>query len=1107
MFGIIYTVIKKIKNHILLIVLILITLFVCFKNYTPGTILSGWDTLHPEFNFRLNISREVGGVFRENQGLGAVAAHADMADLPHILILYIFHFLIDRDFLRYFYIFSNLILGAVGMYFFLYKVVLKDKTVSFLGALFYILNLGTMQQFVVPFEMFTTQYATLPWLFLLASTYIYAKRHSRKSLLLFSILTIFSSPMAFAPTLWYIYLFVFASYVLLLTVPQFLKKNSLFLKRAFSLILLTIILNLYWILPNIYYIVSHGSEVQEASINKIFSPQAFLYNKEFGNIFDIALLKSFLFDWSVYTDTNNFQQLLSPWIEHLNNPLVLGVGFIFAFIAIAGIIKGVFIENKFLISFIPALILSLLFLFNDNFPFSGIYNFLKDNVPFFKEAYRFPANKVFVIFTFIYCLFFSFGLAIIKSYLKRFSLIYSSIFAVLIIFYMAPSFRGNFISPYMRVKIPEMYFEMFDWFRTKPKDARIANFPIHSIFGWEYYDWSGLNPAKQDEGARLRVKRDRRGHEVLTSFQGAGFAWFGIEQPLLNRDFDRWSTYNERYYKEMSYAIYSQNPSFLKATLEKYNIKYILLDKSIIVPQNNPKILFYKETQNLLENQPYIQKVKDFNNTLIIYEVDLSNDLAKNNSIYSFYDLTDNQGKILPNLLNDIPQIPVIEKKSKDIYPKKPQKEIPINIFSLKYFLNLCDNVDSNATFGINKEKKANSFSLFALKNQVCMTIPLKSIFREKNLQFSLLELSLNYKTQAPIGFCLSNLAEDMCVNYGSKNVLTGQLDPGNLLKYFNLDDNAIENLGITFYLDATNSNFEERAVFENLFVSLISPQDITSTRPISETPQLAYSKIKIAKPNQNCEDNSFINPFLENQTLESVESHFIEYVSVDGVSCDRFFFDMPQNQAYLVLITSKNTSGLPLYLCVENKISKHCDIYANLSTSSNFVREAFLLPPQIKNARGYDVIINSIGIKKSLSINSLKSIQFIPLPYDFSQVKYSSYDKKPKADLIMPQSYEKGWKAYGIQNSEFRIQNWFNNALPFIFGKEIKNHILVNGWANGWIIDGSGMKQPASPQGGFNNERIVIIFLPQYLEYLGFVAIGGILLVMVFSYLRKPTE
>src|ERR1035437_6146999 len=106
---------NKLRNYWPIISLLLIAFLLCARNYSPGTFLSGWDTLHPEFNFGLAFQRYIIGVFRVEQGLGAVAAHSDMADLPRLVILYIVHFILPLNFLRYFYVFLNVIVGTLGM--------------------------------------------------------------------------------------------------------------------------------------------------------------------------------------------------------------------------------------------------------------------------------------------------------------------------------------------------------------------------------------------------------------------------------------------------------------------------------------------------------------------------------------------------------------------------------------------------------------------------------------------------------------------------------------------------------------------------------------------------------------------------------------------------------------------------------------------------------------------------------------------------------------------------------------------------------------------------------------------------------------------------------
>src|SRR5258705_9556121 len=129
------------------LILVFVTTLICLLNYTPGTWYTGWDTLHPEFNFLLNFKRIIFGVWRGDQGLGAVAAHSHMSELPRLIILWVFSSVFDISFVRYLYIFLFFFLGPLGIYFFLKKPFFKDESLSskmaaFLGSLFYIFNLG-----------------------------------------------------------------------------------------------------------------------------------------------------------------------------------------------------------------------------------------------------------------------------------------------------------------------------------------------------------------------------------------------------------------------------------------------------------------------------------------------------------------------------------------------------------------------------------------------------------------------------------------------------------------------------------------------------------------------------------------------------------------------------------------------------------------------------------------------------------------------------------------------------------------------------------------------------------------------------------------------------
>jgi hypothetical protein len=635
----------------------------CARNYTPGTWLSGWDTLHPEFNFGLAFERYFTGVFRVEQGLGAVAAHSHMADLPRLIILYIVHFVLPLNFLRYFYIFLNAIIGTLGMYFLLDKHFLKQKTASFLGAFFYLLNIGTVQIFNVPFEMFTTLFMTLPFLFYFATSYLIEPKHRGKNLLAFSILALLNSPSAYASTLWYVFFTGFFLYFLAFSFVN-RTEHAKMLRSFLILIIALLAVNLFWLAPNLYFVLYHAKEVQQANINLLFSDQAFLKNKEFGTIGNLLLLKSFYFDWNIYQGHNVFTDLLLPYINHLKNIFALLLSYGLGLSSLAGIFIGL---RKLKLKFIPLLLLlcvCLFFLINDNFPTAPLYNFFQNHFPFFKEAFRFPDDKILNLYAFLVSIFFGYFALFTIERLKKINLKLEAIFALIIVgaifFYSLPSFASNFINADMRVQIPQQYFQLFDYLNTQPEDLRVANLPINSPYGWVYYNWG---------------------------YQGAGFLYFGIKQPLLDRDFDRWSPYNESYYREMSYAIYKNDQNLLKNVINKYQIGFILIDKNVVDPQNPTSILNFAVSEQLIKTSGLVKEEKNFGsielfklktNPNIITAIDTSvnvfpsatttyEDFAYNqygnyitsssiagftNLTYPFRDLINNQSKLRDNILN-----------------------------------------------------------------------------------------------------------------------------------------------------------------------------------------------------------------------------------------------------------------------------------------------------------------------------------------------------------------------------------------------------------------------------------------------------------------------
>lgn len=552
-----------------------VVLVIALANYVPGTILSGWDTLHPEFNFGLYFKRTLFGVWQEHQGLGAVAAQSHAGDLPRLLIYYPLSLFLSQDFLRWGYIFMSLILGPFGVYFFL-KHVTGKSWIGYCGGLLYLLNLGTLQHFYLPLEMFATHFATLPWLFLFAVRFL--SSGGRKNLILFSLITLLASPVSHTPTLFYVYF---------LALCLFLLTNIIIYRQRFVrcllILLVTLAINSFWLLPNIYFVYNHGREVVDSKIHSQLYNRAFYTSKAFATLQDAALIRGYLFDWGRYDfSQKGFVDLFIEWKIHLNNPLVKFLGYLVFATVVLGIVIAFLKRKRVALVFFPLFLLSFLAIAID-------LEFLS-SVKILREALRFHFTKFSILLMFMFAFYFGIFLEflgvhfgkIIKSEQKA-SVVLVSIVTVSLVFYSFPAFSGNLISKSEKVSIPKEYFQAFK-FLNEQKTGRIASFPVHTYWSWVYYSWG---------------------------WEGAGFLWFGLDKPLLDREFDRWSSYNENYYWEVSYAVYSQNLKLLEEVLNKYQIEWLWVDKSVFNPSSS-KSIYLDELENMLSSSSKISKERQF---------------------------------------------------------------------------------------------------------------------------------------------------------------------------------------------------------------------------------------------------------------------------------------------------------------------------------------------------------------------------------------------------------------------------------------------------------------------------------------------------------------
>ena len=597
------------------VILIFIVGFISWSNYTPGTYLSGWDTLHPEFNFALYLKRIFWGVWQEHQGLGALSVQSQAGEFGHLLLTWALSLFLPQNMVRYVFFILTLVFASLGSYFFILKGVLygkenfSSKLASFIGALFYLLNLGTIQQYYVPLEMFAVHFATLPWLFLLVINFL--RTGGKKNLLWFFVVNLFAASSSHTPTLFYVYLALLALYLFFWLLVNFKLKT---IKRILVILGITALLNFFWMAPNIYYLMGHSGEVQQSKIHSDFTPEAFLQSKSYGTFNDLVYLKNFLFNWRQFDfSKNTYEDLMSVWSDHLGQKGIREINYTLIGLAIFGFMVAIFKKNKVIICLFPLAAVCVFFLINSNPPFESVFELLRNKLPLLKEGLRFPFTKFSFAYTFCLSSTIGFILAWIIEKL-RFLVIKIPVGLVVIsavVYLSFPIFKGFLFDPAMKIKLPNEYFEVFEWFRQKDPSARIAKLPLNTFWGWNFYSWG---------------------------YQGAGFSWFGLEQPILEREFDRWGPYNESFYNEVSYILYKYNAldtqneegktaqkikkaveeenaktvAEFEKVLAKYRVKYLLLDESVINAGGSSKLLFIPQIKELIANSETIKEEVKF---------------------------------------------------------------------------------------------------------------------------------------------------------------------------------------------------------------------------------------------------------------------------------------------------------------------------------------------------------------------------------------------------------------------------------------------------------------------------------------------------------------
>ena len=262
-----------------------------------------------------------------------------------------------------------------------------------------------------------------------------------------------------------------------------------------------------------------------------------------------------------------------------------------------------------------------------------------------------------------------------------------------------------------------------------------------------------------------------------------------------------------------------------------------------------------------------------------------------------------------------------------------------------------------------------------------------------------------------------------------------------------------------------------------------------------------------------------------DGMALSQKQFELIYLESINSSNCYHVYLkDLPQQSGLILNLTSRHLSGQNLTVIIDNPQQKSNILESKLNDDRE--NKYLIIPPTSRflySDYGFHIRNESPGSTKSLNSIGNLSASYFPYnwlrnfklisgdvnleqskPYIFEELinDIHPYMSILKLDIntlsnnngiiYLSQSFNTGWLAYQIKNDPSNIKMFIRQTLPFLYGKRLEKHVLVNNWANGWKLNKETVTR---------NSNVILIFWPQYLQFIGFfLLIGGLIYILGFK-------
>lgn len=1073
-------------------------LSLAIANYHTNSWLLGWDALNPELYPFLNLWRALFPMWQANYGVGTLGGHGFAATLPDTLLAWALTLVLPVHLVRYVIIYLTWLLGSFGAYLLCLHVIESDTdhskqnwvawTTALIAGLWYGLNPGTMQIFFLPLEAFVFQFAGLPWI--IWSSILFLTKPNKSRFLLFMVISWLSSVQGFVPSLFIAYALGLGCFLITYIVFSHNRIKSFLL--ASVLVLGTALANCYWLIPVGYYTLTQNQYFIQAYNNQISTPQFAEKSQQYGTLTAVLLQKSFFLD-SKYQDS----LLFTAWLTHYQPGVTQALLWSLILLAVVGLCSCWYHRKTWCYALTAFTAYFFVNLATQTPPFSWILTILYHLSPTYEQAFRTTFTKFGLGFDLGISIFLGVGiyycLRVLRYYLPRSvtKILSGSLLGLLlgiVLFLGLPHWRGHSFFSQLQLQIPDAYQELLTFFKQRSAAERIADLPVDCQEGWYAYSWG---------------------------YFGSGFLWYGLPQPVLSRSFSVWSPYTEGYHWEVTHALQTHNFEALQAVLEKYQVRWIVLDQNQRHCSNEAAFSYVPELLDSFKNsntyriertwepsglQPFYL-IERLNQEHPLFAATTATLPIAPEQPYSSFDATFQE--LGPYRSGDKPT--VVFPFSRLLDRKGPFTKL----------LNLDASTQNALTFSypVTNEWQKGTILLPAYNSNDPLFAKLTAAQQGNQINLTM--------TAIPPKIAVNG---DMLELPESSNLL-GSF-PANNSYIFAVNQHAVE-LDTPFAIDPTAETliriFDQQGTLifkasdsaqvltENLKKTTMVPVSLSKGDIVTVTiPKVAAETLiptrNLSEPRFTpaaCGSNTtqktsqfeigYQETAVPDSLLTSPHYPYVRLTSQDTASCIAISLqDLDIKTSLLAMVTTAHHQGQPL-------LAQVTSLNGNQVVTTSFAPQATMQPNYfvLPKTEPYlsTLTLKNQSYSQAVTSNSVGEVALWAIPLDFLQ-KFRIFDtQQPQTEPVNSQI-----KIAQIFPSTYMIANpatvsatvayhqgahpgWIGFTLP---DKKLLPKLLINGWENGWEVP---------PQ-----QTIIVTFWPHFLGLLGYTVTGVTFCILLWT-------